>query len=99
MKPDCVIIIIASDANQRIFFTLFFVIVNPLILLVGVVVERHYQSLPIKLVLARNCRATIAMGGGGDVITSYNTISDPLVSDRPAVNLYLGLTAIDPRCG
>ena len=88
MKPDCVINIIASDTNQRLFFTPFFVIINPLTLLVGVVVERHYQNC--QLTWYWPVTAALQLQWGGNVITSNNTISDSLVSDRPVVSRCLG---------
>ena len=96
MKPDCVINIIASDANQRLFFTPFFVIINPLTLLVGVAVERYYQSC--QLTWYWPVTAALQLQWRGNVITSNNTISNSLGSDHPVVDCCLGQTATDTRC-
>ena len=96
MKPDCVINIIASNANQRLFFTPFFVIVNPLTLLVGVVVKRHYQSC--QLTWYWPVTAALQLRWGENVIINNNTISDSLGNDCPVVVCCLGQTATDTRC-
>ena len=65
MEPGCIINIIASNAKQRLFLSLFRDNKTPNIA-GGCSNSTPLLSLPIDLVLARNCRTTIAMGGERD---------------------------------